>query len=749
MLVFNILLVPNVQAEITYQTGFEGGTITQQFSNAWLSTDNITPTGFFVDSTLPRSGTRIFKITNMADGYWNYSYSGDSVITKWSVWFYPYGSDMGHHMYFNDGNDVTIIELYFDSLHVDYYDHLGNPNRIGQYQDTDYNYFEFEILKNDTIVYSMFNVSGIWVNKTDTPRNVVIRPTIASLYWHGLGAVDHGVSFDDHNLTIDTDFAGDAPEFGDVSSYGYIGNTDYANPLFRYATAKYFEEKRFVAMTCDVKAVDLLVARELYSFNPDLSKYQLKVMGESVGAASYWVPHGNDYLLRWIDFTVSLDNQKPVLEFYHSEYAFTNNYWYGIGHTSSGDDIDNDGEQTFKYHSNANQFNGIYDGTTFNSDLIYRMYYEGAIYRPPQTYEDLIDTDKNSYEQFETVTVIGSVSTLLYANRLVINKSGVEYVNKTISGYTFSEFFTPTLEGNYNASIYRDGDGIIETCSFTVSITSLEHYIYTVSNPSRPIENFNVYFKYNYTTVPCAIVLFNNRDLVKPLKIWTYDTVPINDSFSYILDDEGIYYFDLCSYSFDNATSQYIYTTIKRHRHICKNEYPNQLNVVYDVVDFGQGQIVYGSHNFLGSAVVIKMNGEVAFSLSDISEFETVYVPQYSGEYNATLVIMLSDTTIVLDYALFSVSGDQLPPAPEPPKEDTFGLPQEYMDAMFGALITLGFLLLPFLMSKGKASNIIYAIFGGVGLGVSTLAGFFPVWLPLMITVLMVTILVIEYKKGK
>ncbi|GAG66254.1 unnamed protein product, partial [marine sediment metagenome] len=38
--------------------------------------------------------------------------------------------------------------------------------------------------------------------------------------------------------------------------------------------------------------------------------------------------------------------------------------------------------------------------------------------------------------------------------------------------------------------------------------------------------------------------------------------------------------------------------------------------------------------------------------------------------------------------------------------------------------------------------------FGGIGLGVSTLAGFFPLWLPLMITILVVTIMVIEYKKG-
>ncbi|GAG71574.1 unnamed protein product, partial [marine sediment metagenome] len=78
--------------------------------------------------------------------------------------------------------------------------------------------------------------------------------------------------------------------------------------------------------------------------------------------------------------------------------------------------------------------------------------------------------------------------------------------------------------------------------------------------------------------------MINNENILKPLKIWKYDTVPIEDSFSYILNAEGIYYFDLCSYYFDDSTNEYIYTTIKRHKHICKNEYPNQINVVYDTI---------------------------------------------------------------------------------------------------------------------------------------------------------------------
>lgn len=76
----------------------------------------------------------------------------------------------------------------------------------------------------------------------------------------------------------------------------------------------------------------------------------------------------------------------------------------------------------------------------------------------------------------------------------------------------------------------------------------------------------------------------------------------------------------------------------------------------------------------------------------------------------------------------------------------------EYMKAMFGAFITLGFLLLPLVISmksRSGVSNVVYAVFGGIGLGVSTIAGFFPLWLPLMITILMVTIMIIEYKKGQ
>ncbi|GAG71576.1 unnamed protein product [marine sediment metagenome] len=117
-----------------------------------------------------------------------------------------------------------------------------------------------------------------------------------------------------------------------------------------------------------------------------------------MGIPSYWVPYNDNYLLRWIGFTEPLDNEEPVLEFHHHEPSYGYMYWYGIAHAQGhylyDDDVDNDGETSFRYHSNSNQFNGIYDGVLYNADLIYRMYYIGEVFKPPQIYEDVIDTDK-------------------------------------------------------------------------------------------------------------------------------------------------------------------------------------------------------------------------------------------------------------------------------------------------------------------------------------------------------------------
>ena len=120
-----------------------------------------------------------------------------------------------------------------------------------------------------------------------------------------------------------------------------------------------------------------------------------------------------------------------------------------------------------------------------------------------------------------------------------------------------------------------------------------------------------------------------------------------------------------------------------------------------------------------------------------------------SGTHTAYLRITIGDEEVTLKEITFSIGA--LGEEPTEEEEYIFGLPIAYMNAMFGAFITLGFLIIPFALSrshKGDTSSVIYAIFGGIGLGVSTIIGFFPLWLPLMITILVVTILVIEYKKS-
>ncbi|GAH85077.1 unnamed protein product, partial [marine sediment metagenome] len=154
-----------------------------------------------------------------------------------------------------------------------------------------------------------------------------------------------------------------------------------------------------------------------------------------------------------------------------------------------------------------------------------------------------------------------------------------------------------------------------------------------------------------------------------------------------------------------------------------------------------------GTHNFIGQNVYV----EVLSHKINVGSYYTftVEMPDIDndGEYTAYLKLEHDGSIITLDSYSFALTGEEWIPEPEP---DIFGLPIEYMHAMFGAFITLGFLLLPLAMaikSKHETSSVVYAIFGGIGLGISTAAGFFPIWLPFMICIIMIGVVIIEYKK--
>lgn len=515
----------------------------------------------------------------------------------------------------------------------------------------------------------------------------------------------------------------------DVSDWDYIGSLSSCGEFYGYGTSdKILEEYRSVKMTTEIKAIDLHVGSEQFTYDSDVSHYWVSLNGGTLTNPVAFIPYCESYLLRWYYINQSINDEYITLEFYHDREVDGHVWQVAKGNPA---DSDNDGEIGFRHHNSANKINGVYDGTYLGGrDLAYILYIEkGSIYNPPMQYEDTIDTDKNYYNIFDSVNIFCTVSTLLYVNKLVVENDTMEFYNQSFSSLTKSYNFVPTADGTYEAHIYRN-DGFVANCTFTVSDIDSDYFIYTVPNPTLPLETFVVYLRYNFSTNPCSVLLYD-YNAINPLKTWLFTDVPCNKTISYSISNKGIYFFDLCYRTYDNY-SGYTHNALMRKTHVVKNNLPNTISVTYDNIESGQCNILYGSHNFLGFNVFIRINGENQFNMIENDDFTVNFCPDYGGDYFAELVLILSDETITLANCSFSVSGD-FEPEEKSDIENAFEAIPDWAKGIGGCIITVGFTLVPvFLVLQIKKSGsdftfppIVYAVFGCVGVTFSWIVGFF------------------------
>lgn len=545
-----------------------------------------------------------------------------------------------------------------------------------------------------------------------------------------------------------------------VEQWDYIGVLDWTGLAF--TTPHYFlEEQRQVTMDVEIKAVDLLVDFSQYAQDSDVSHYQLLVNGEESDYHSCvaFIPYQGHYIMRWYNINVTCVDEKPTFEFLHGGEDIS---WYaGI----SESDIDDDDITGFKYHSNAWKLNGVYDGTHYGShDLNYRFYFPfGENYEPPNEYNDTIDTDKNIYNQFDSVSLVWTISDILNVNYLVITSDGNEYYNNSVDGYTGFYVFVPTIAGDYNARIWCVG-GNKSQCNFTVNALDVDHYLYTIPNPSSPNDNFDVFIKYNYAVHECVVWYTSCYDEETVKQKWIFDDIPIESkNFSLSISKERLWFFNLGYRVFNNETSSYDYTALLKKKHIVKDEYANTINCLYEVIDPDENkiQLLWGTHNYLGSDIHIRVNGVYLSTVDNecgllYSEFNEIYNPVYSGDFKAELVIVMSDEIIILDTCYFHVSGDYFEPEePEIPTEyeNIFDSIPVWIKGIVGAIITLGFCFMPLVIVSGMEKinfkvdvpPVTYAISGGIGVTFCTIIGLFGMEIMFFICVIAGLSLVISY----
>ena len=199
-----------VSASDSANTGFEDGTINQNYGNSWLTIEHNNPSVSGVDNDNVYSGLKSIKHKDATfTQFWNYTYS-DNVMTSWSVYTYyeeiPAVNNREANLLFYDVDNTLLIRIECSSGGAFvYYDHNGNPQSIGTRGTNSWNILSFTYISNETVEYN-YNASTV----TGTPRTIVDVPRVVRL--NNVIApdntdADRHYDFDNHTIIVDDVFS--------------------------------------------------------------------------------------------------------------------------------------------------------------------------------------------------------------------------------------------------------------------------------------------------------------------------------------------------------------------------------------------------------------------------------------------------------------------------------------------------------------------------------------------------------------
>jgi len=760
---------PTLKATADFNENFDEGGISgdfnEVFSSYWLDVTGDASYGYFTQEN-NYTAPWCFNIENTASIWstFTYKYDTDTYMTG-NDFFLRTTSGTNVQMNFYNSSDTMILQICYNydppNTRMQFTPYGGGSTTIAIVAHSTYYRIGWSVYNNTHLIYYVYNIDG-------SLRGSVIGTTLSGTGINSTGnritymQVNNDYSATERDAYIDnvSMYISGQGAYPDVTQWRHIGDwSDYS--YSGYSTAPYQEISPVIALSkVIIKGFDIVVSVDQYTYASAFSNYHLKINGVDVGSPNYWIPVGGipytAYILRWYGLSHSISG-RPLFELFHTEtWSVYNKVWTFMGACTNGD-VDGDGREENRWHGTPALWDGHYNGVIENCDLAYTFYYTIPIVDPDLP--DFIGVNKGTHEVHSNVFITATASNIVYTNYITIYHETLGYLSnltQVMDGYTYYGSFVPWVNGSYTVNLFRDGVNVSSFDFTVVNRTENDFYVYTLPNPSEASESFTVYYKYFHGEGKTAkLVMSTSASLYDEnsyVEVW-YPTVNATSSYTVNYDgsEETLYF--ILAVEVANET----YSPIFLYPHFISGSiYSDYIEVTYPIIykdvpihgsTINSQELTY-MHTFYGQPVFIRVNGDTLKSVSK-NQYGGFWFPLgLTGAYNVTLELETANGTIVLSYDTFDFLGEGEAP---PDDEYIFGLPSDYMNAMFGAFITLGFLLLPLVISmksKGDTSGVVYAIFGGIGLGVATIAGFFPLWLPLMITILVVTILVIEYKKG-
>jgi hypothetical protein len=564
--------------------------------------------------------------------------------------------------------------------------------------------------------------------------------------------------------TIDISEIGDEPppETYDVSDYDYIGNLIYDDAIDddQFNIIEEYYDNFF---TGNIKAFDLIVQPSQYIGDNNLSHYYLYINGyhnDSWTNPVAFIPYNDYYYLRWYDINLNITGEKLVYEIFHS-YSDDDNYYWRNGLTRT--DTDNDANIESKRDDSPYSLNGLYDGwSTRTYDLNYRMYYLDGF----STGQIRLTTrpDKDIWYWLDEITVVAENEYYEPIYFRVINETGEEILEPVYLEQRQSDkrnFLIPTNYGTGNWSFQARRlsqewtDDNLAYLNFTVNeidtryaITVLKDY---VAIGGFQGVSYTAYTGEMYTLNMILSGFHTNITHSFTSTTYMYDTIVTIDEL-FLCDEEGSFYIEMINVSDSSviASSKVFLVSGLPENNIYTVSIVDRVrytdNTRLTITRDGYKDYSYlvinenGIHLYSGSEGLDIVSIMLYFDIDDIGTCD-VYVFDKGGT-------LLDDNAIHVTFEVYdpqAATGDEV--------IDTFiGIP-DYIKGIIGMIITIGFVMIPFLLTQYFKNTkiemsippVIYTIFGGCGVTFSYIFGLFGLEIVFFICVISAFTIIISY----
>ena len=605
------------------------------------------------------------------------------------------------------------------------------------------------------------------------------------------------------------------PSYNPVSDYAYYGYDGISTNIESYAVSgNIIEYKNHVPKTADFYALDIYVPNDpilltsYYVGGEDLylSGYWMELNGENMSTPDDLLFYEDYHIVRWY-FEKTLTSQSPIIEVFQG--------WVSAGYfmtTETNEIIDNDGHSLYKHHDNFAIFgNGVDEGTSVNRDIVYRLYYDSdsVVYinhtNPfnPEGETGINETtgkyygfelDVHNYIGYEHPT-FGVPFYYNYTNVIISysvgNLTDDYYIHvydkddnevgqtqgdynqkypKKINDWGGTYGFVPFNTGFYNITLENSDDNEICRKTIYVSANPFDTNIYTIPNPSKNNEGYNVgYWFNNDGGYPGIICCFENEEDINNYEnniyisnvengdntIFPYappstgdffwqlylnrsgNYIPVGGTYKHIAIDTDINFGGITTYKlqvsgYEEYTNPFTGETY--------STYGTNEMIESDSFSSNDMFLICYNHKFTFGNVKLYIDGLEWRDVSQIPYFCYIFIDNTVGEHLIQMIVDINGTETVVAshvYNIYSSSDVDVDTGILPDVDDSIGY-------ILGLIITISVLLSPLIIAgminskQGKSIQIpslAYAFSGGTGIAVSTALGFFPIWIPAFIII--------------